>query len=104
MSRSPSTTITRLRFISPGPAPQAATDAKVGTTFSGRDVSVSSLTKGEFLHVHRIGAKADAVGVEHHVAVGVAVFLAEVLQGHQLFVHDRHCCFLPNVFSSARCR
>ena len=38
MSRSPSTTITRLRFISPGPAPHAATEAKVGTTLSGRGV------------------------------------------------------------------
>ena len=28
-----------------GPAPQAATDANVGTTFSGRGVSVPSLTK-----------------------------------------------------------
>ena len=45
MSRSPSTTITRLRFISPGPAPQAATEAKVGTTFSARGVAAASLTK-----------------------------------------------------------
>ncbi|MGY3468124.1 hypothetical protein ACVW0I_004995 [Bradyrhizobium sp. LM6.11] len=45
MSRSPSTTITRLRFISPGPAPHAATEANVGTTLSGRGVNVPSLTK-----------------------------------------------------------
>jgi hypothetical protein len=45
MSRSPSTTMTRLRFISPGPAPQAATEAKVGTTLSGRGMAVASLTK-----------------------------------------------------------
>src|SRR5215212_2081494 len=45
MSRSPSTTITRLRFISPGPAPHAATEANVGTTFSGRGVAAASLTK-----------------------------------------------------------
>ena len=45
MSRSPSTTITRLRFISPGPAPQAATEAKVGTTRSGRGSADVSLTK-----------------------------------------------------------
>ena len=44
ISRSPSTTITRFRFISPGPAPQAATDAKVGTIFSGRGVATPSLT------------------------------------------------------------
>src|SRR5436189_1826648 len=44
MSRSPSTTITRLRFISPGPAPHAATDANVGTTFNGRGVATASLT------------------------------------------------------------
>ena len=37
--------MTRLRFISPGPAPQAATEAKVGTTFSARGVAVASLTK-----------------------------------------------------------
>ena len=45
MSRSPSTTITRLRFISPGPEPHAATEAKVGTTLRGRGVKVPSLTK-----------------------------------------------------------
>ncbi len=45
MSRSPSTTITRLRFISPGPAPHAATEAKVGTTFNGRGKAAVSLTK-----------------------------------------------------------
>jgi hypothetical protein len=44
MSRSPSTTITRLRFISPGPAPHAATEANVGTTFKARGVAVASLT------------------------------------------------------------
>ena len=44
MSRSPSTTITRLRFISPGPEPHAATEAKVGTTLRGRGVKVPSLT------------------------------------------------------------
>ena len=34
-----------LLSISPGPAPHAATEAKVGTTLSGRGVSVPSLTK-----------------------------------------------------------
>ena len=38
ISRSPSTTSSLLRPISPGPEPQAATDAKVGTTLSGRSV------------------------------------------------------------------
>ena len=105
MSRSPSTTITRLRFISPGPAPQAATDAKVGTTFSGRGVSDAFVDEGEFLLVHRIGAHADAVGVEHHLAVGVGVFLAEIFQGHQLFVLDRHFALLSRIsfFTGARC-
>ena len=102
MSRSPSTTITRLRFISPGPAPQAATDAKVGTTFSGRGVSDGFVDEGQFLLVHGIGAHADAVGVEHHFAIGIGVFLAEILQGHQLIVLDRHFVSLPNSFSSRR--
>ena len=44
MSRSPSTTITRLSCMSPGPEPHAATDAKVGTTLSGRGVKQASLT------------------------------------------------------------
>ena len=84
MSRSPSTTITRLRFISPGPAPQAATEAKVGTTFSGRGVGDGLVDEGEFLLVHGIGAHADAVGVEHHLAIAIGVFLAEIFQRHQL--------------------
>jgi hypothetical protein len=98
MSRSPSTTITRLRFISPGPAPQAATEAKVGTTFSGRGVKVPSLTKASSFSSMGIGAHADAVGVEHHLAVGIGVFLAEIFQGHQLVVVDRHFSFSPEFF------
>ena len=90
MSRSPSTTITRLRFISPGPAPHAATDAKVGTTFKRTRRGDGLVDEGEFLLVHRIGAHADAIGVQHHLAIAVGVFLAEILQRHQLVVLDRH--------------
>src|SRR5262249_39478178 len=43
--------------------------------------------------IHGIGAQADAVRIKHHFAIGVAVFLAEVLQRHQLFVVDRHRWF-----------
>ena len=91
MSRSPSTTITRLRFISPGPAPQAATDAKVGTTFSGARHGDGLVDEGQFLLVHGIGAHADAIGVQHHLAIAIGVFLAEIFQRHQLIVLDRHC-------------
>ena len=104
MSRSPSTTITRLRFISPGPAPHAATEAKVGTTFRGRGVKRAFVDEGEFLLVHRVGAHADAVGVEHHLAIAIGVFLAEIFQGHQLFVLDRHFGFSPEfIFVGASC-
>ncbi len=99
MSRSPSTTITRLRFISPGPAPHAATEAKVGTTFSGRGVGVASLTKASSFSSIGSAPMPDAIGVEHHFAIGVGVFLAEIFQRHQLFVLDRHVvCFLSDVF------
>ena len=54
--------------------------------------------EGEFVLVHRIGAHADAIGVEHHLAIGVAVFLAEIFQRHQLVVVDRHFVSLPNFF------
>ena len=50
--------------------------------------------KGELLLVQGIGAQADAIGIEHDFAVAVGVFLAEVLQRHQLVVVDRHFeCF-----------
>jgi hypothetical protein len=68
-----------LRFISPGPAPHAATEANVGF-----------VDEGQFFLVQGIRAHPDPAGVEHHLTVGVGVFLPEVFQGHQLIVHDRH--------------
>src|SRR5579859_2727999 len=54
--------------------------------------------EGKLLLVHGIGAHADAVGVEHHLAVAVSKTLIEILQRHQLFVFDRHLLSLriPN--------
>ena len=98
MSRSPSTTIRRLRFISPGLAPHAATEAKVGTTFNGRAGEDGLVDVSQFLLVHRVGAHADAIGVQHHLAIGVGVFLAEVFQRHQLVVFG-HCVLPPEFFS-----
>ena len=40
--------------------------------------------ESEFLLVHRVGAHADAIGIEHHLAVGIGVFLAEIFQGHSV--------------------
>ena len=100
MSRSPSTTITRLRFISPGPAPHAATEAKVGTTFSGARRGDGLVDEGQFLLVHRIGAHADAIGVQHHLAIGVGVFLAEIFQRHHLVVLDRHFAIFSRLLLS----
>ena len=105
MSRSPSTTITRLRFISPGPAPQAATDAKVGTTFKRPRRGGGLVDEGQLLLVHGIGAHADAIGVQHHLAVGVGILLAEIFQRHQLVVLDRHFSRAPRnlfFFSASR--
>ena len=48
------------------------------------------IDEGEFLLVHRIGAHADAIGVKHHLAIAIGVFLAEVFQRHQFIVLDRH--------------
>ncbi len=52
----------------------------------------------QFLFVHRVGAEPDAMGVQHHFAIGVGVFLAEVLQRHQLVVLDRHFWSSPDFF------
>ena len=57
--------------------------------------------EGELPLVHGIGAQADAIGVEHHLAIAVAVFLAEVLQRHQLFVFDRHFCLASSRLCSS---
>src|SRR5271166_2969824 len=51
--------------------------------------------EGELLLGHGISAQADAIGIEHHLAIAVAVFLAKVLHGHQLFVFDRHFLAAP---------
>jgi len=53
--------------------------------------------EGQFFFVHGIGADADAIGVEHHLAIAVGIFLAEVFQRHQLFVFDRHLFVLSRI-------
>src|SRR5665213_1020652 len=47
------------------------------------------------LYAVGIGTHADADGIEHHLAIGVGIFLAEVLQRHQRVVLDRHWSCSP---------
>ena len=55
--------------------------------------------------IHGIGAEPDAVGVEHHLAVGVSEFLAEVLQAFELFVSGGHVLgFLSGFLCAAASR
>src|SRR6266852_2441303 len=72
MSRSPSTTIMRLRFISPGPAPHAARRGD------------GLVNESQLSLVHWVRAHPNAAGVQHHLAIGISVFLAEIFQRHQL--------------------
>ncbi len=53
--------------------------------------------EGQLFLVHGVRAHPDAIGVQHHLAVGISIFLAEIFQRHQLVVLDRHLrCFLRN--------
>ncbi len=58
--------------------------------------------EGQLVFVHRVGAHPDPVGVEHHLAVGIGVFLAEIFQGHQFIVLDRHVVLSRISFFGAR--
>ena len=60
------------------------------------------IDESQFLLVHGVRAHADAIGVQHHLAIAVGVFLAEIFQRHQLVVLDRHRDVSPDFLSCRR--
>ncbi len=82
---------------------QQAVDAEIaGTGAPGRDrgegrhhlqrarVEASFVDVRQFPLVHGIGAQTDAIGIEHHLAVGPCIGVALPLQTEDLGILDRH--------------
>lgn len=49
----------------------------IGTTLSGRAVTVASFTKASSFLAERISSPADSERVTHYITIPIAVFLAE---------------------------